>query len=95
MSTSQTYPESTKLNTFDIDVEIQKLLGKNPLILELPKSLKGITEVLLEHRKHTVQLIAARLKRVPPAPVEEHLWKQLAAFLAALYGLEMIDPKMK
>ncbi len=80
---------------FDIDTELQKLLGKDPLILELPKTIGGITDTLLQLRKHTVQLIAARLRRNPPAIIEEHHWKKLAAFLAAMHNLEMIDPKMK
>jgi len=80
---------------FDIDGELQRLLGPAPFILVLPKTIEGITDALLQLRKNTVQLIAARLKRVPPGPVEEQLWKQLAAFLGAMYNLEMIDPKMK
>ena len=80
---------------FDIDIELQRLLGPDPFILVLPKAIGGITNALLQLRKNTVQLIAARLKRVPQGPVEEHLWKQLAAFLSAMYNLEMIDPEMK
>jgi hypothetical protein len=81
--------------TFDIDAELQKLLGKEPLILELPTTIGEITETLLQLRKHTVQLIAARLKRVPQGTVEPRLWKQLAAFLHTMSNLEVIDPKMK
>lgn len=80
---------------FDIDEELQNLLGTEPFILELPKTIGAITETLLQLRKHTVQLIAARLKRVPQGSVEPQLWKQLAAFLHAMANLEFIDPKMK
>jgi hypothetical protein len=81
--------------SFEIDDDLRTLLGPAPFILVLPKTIEGITDALLQLRKNTVQLIAARLKRVPPGPVEEQLWKQLAAFLSAMYNLEMIDPKMK
>jgi hypothetical protein len=80
---------------FNIDAELQRLLGPDPFILVLPKTIGGITDALLQLRKNTVQLIAARLKRVPQGTVEEHLWKQLVAFLSAMYNLEMIDPRMK
>jgi hypothetical protein len=87
--------QSLRDTPFDIDRELQRLLGPSPYILVLPKTIGGITDALLQLRKNTVQLIAARLKRVPPGPVEGQLWKQLAAFLSAMHSLEMIDPRMK
>jgi len=94
---SDTLPTIQSLSgtPFDIDTELQRLLGPDPFILVLPETIGGITDVLLQLRKNTVQLIAARLKRVPQGLVEARLWKQLAAFLSAMYNLEMIDPKMK
>jgi hypothetical protein len=98
MSTPATNPlpaQSLSDAPFDVHTELQRLLGPNPFILELPKTIGGVTDALLQLRKNTVQLIAARLKRVPQGPVEQQLWKQLAAFLAAMDNLEMIDPRMK
>lgn len=80
---------------FDILLELQKLLGPEPITLDLPKSVQGIIDVLVQLRKNTVQIMAVRLKRDPPSPVSEEQFKQLAAFLATMHNLEVTDPRMK
>ena len=79
----------------NIQEELAALLGDEPYIVELPTSISGITSALYELRRWTVQIIAIRLKRVPPAVVEPELWRKLTAFLAILHNLEVIDPEMK
>jgi hypothetical protein len=83
-------PSTTEINT-----QLQALIGPEPYILELPHTVAGVTAVLLELRKNTVQLLAVRLRRNPPSPVSELEWSRLAAFLDAMWNLEFIDPKMK
>jgi hypothetical protein len=79
----------------DVEAELHYLLGPEPFIIELPNTVEGITSVLLNYRKNIVQLLAARLKAVPPRAVSQLEFKKLAAFLNAMYSLELIDPKMK
>ena len=86
----------TDLNTpVNIEEELADLLGNEPHVLQLPNSIEGVTKELWKLRRFTVQVIAVRRKRVPPDEVTDEMWKRLAAFLAALYNLEIIDPKMK
>jgi hypothetical protein len=79
----------------NIQEELAALLGDEPYLLELPTSISGITSALYELRRWTVQIMAIRLKRVPPAVIEPEMWKKLTAYLATLYNLEVIDPDMK
>jgi hypothetical protein len=82
-------------NSFDVQGELQKLLGLEPYVINLPKTIEGVTSVLYQYRVNPVQRMAVRLRRTPSDPVTELQYKQLAAFLAAMCNLEMIDPRMK
>ena len=89
------FTSATPNASMDIHAELEKLLGPEPYIIQLPKTIEGVTSVLLQYRKNPVQAMAVRLRRTPSDSVTEEQYRQLAAFLAAMCNLEMIDPRMK
>ncbi len=86
---------ATSIDAAAIHTELQTLLGPEPYVIHLPNTIEGITDTLLKYRRSPVQYMAVRLRRTPSDPVTEEQYRQLAAFLAAMYNLEMIDPQMK
>lgn len=86
---------SPTLGSFNIQEELENLLGPEPFIIQLPANIEGITNVLWQYRIHPVQDMAVRLRRTPSDVCKDEQYKKLAAFLAAMNNLEMIDPRMK
>jgi hypothetical protein len=87
--------DSTKVGPYDIDAELQTMLGPNPHVIELPQNIQGVIRLLLEYRKSVIQIMTVRLRRNPPDKVTDAQYGQLAAFLSTMHNLEFIDPQMK
>ncbi|KAI9741550.1 MAG: hypothetical protein M1818_004356 [Claussenomyces sp. TS43310] len=86
--------EGAKMSIRDVNETLQKLLGDGPA-LALPHDIDGIIKGLLFVRQKYVQLVASRCRRNLPQKSTPEEWHQVAAFLHAMWNLELIDPNMK
>jgi hypothetical protein len=86
---------ATSENWYNIDGELRKLAGSEPFVIELPRSIQGVTRVLLQYRQKPIQTMAVRLRRIPSDPVEDKDYDILAGWLYAIHNLEFMDPQIK